>query len=156
MPSLDPGAGFSPDPGRGGRLDLPSLGHNSSAYLHTVIESTKLAFADREAYYGDPEFDQVPLDTLLSKEYASMRREMIEWEASQQLRPGDLGQGVPQYAIRDVAEDNRLALGVAAGQIQDLGWTMPIPGTPHIWTRWTSRETWLHPPLPAVGSGLPR
>ena len=102
-------------------LDLPSLGHNSSAYLHTVIESTKLAFADREAYYGDPEFDQVPLDTLLSKEYASMRREMIEWEASQQLRPGDLGQGVPQYALRDVAEDNRLALGVAAGQIQDLG-----------------------------------
>ena len=102
-------------------LDLPSLGHNSSAYLHTVIESTKLAFADREAYYGDPEFDQVPLDTLLSKEYASMRREMIEWEASQQLRPGDLGQGVPQYALRGVAEDNRLALGVAAGQIQDLG-----------------------------------
>ncbi len=100
---------------------LEELGHNSSDYLHTYIESLKLAFADREAYYGDPEFDQVPLDTLLSKDYSSMRREMIEREASMQLRPGDLGQGMPEYALRDVGEDNRMALGVAAGQIQDLG-----------------------------------
>ena len=100
---------------------LEEMGHNSSDYLHTYIESLKLAFADREAYYGDPQFDQVPLDTLLSRNYASMRREMIEREASRILRPGDLGGGVPEYALRDVAEDNRLALGVAAGQVQDLG-----------------------------------
>ncbi|PKB84016.1 MAG: hypothetical protein BZY88_00905 [SAR202 cluster bacterium Io17-Chloro-G9] len=103
----------------GFRLD--ELGHNSTDYLHTVIESTKLAFADREAYYGDPNFDDVPLDVLLSRDYASMRREMIEREASLELRPGDVGTGLPVYALRDVAEDNRLALGVAAGTVQDLG-----------------------------------
>ena len=101
--------------------DLAGMGHNSAEYLHTIIESNKLAFADREAYYGDPTFDEVPLDVLLSKEYGSMRREMIEREASLELRPGDLGNGVPAYALRDVAEDNREALGVAAAAIQDLG-----------------------------------
>lgn len=101
--------------------DLAAMGHNSADYLHTIIEANKLAFADREAYYGDPEFDKVPLDVLLSKDYGSMRREMIEREASLELRPGDLGNGVPAYALRDVVEDNREALGVAASAIQDLG-----------------------------------
>ena len=103
----------------GFRLD--EMGHNSTDYLHTVIESTKLAFADREAYYGDPEFDDVPLDVLLSRNYASMRREMIEPEASLELRPGDLGSGVPAYALRGVVEDNRLALGLAVGASQERG-----------------------------------
>ena len=101
--------------------DLAAMGHNSADYLHTIIEANKLAFADREAYYGDPEFDKVPLDVLLSKDYGSMRREMIEREASLELRPGDLGNGVPAYALRDVVEDNREALGVAASVVQDLG-----------------------------------
>ena len=47
-------------------FDLAAMGHNSADYIHTVIESAKLSFADREAYYGDPEFVDVPLDGLLS------------------------------------------------------------------------------------------
>ena len=55
-------------------FDLASLGHNSAEYLHTLIECAKLAFADREAYYADPDFVNVPLERLLSKEYATERR----------------------------------------------------------------------------------
>jgi gamma-glutamyltranspeptidase/glutathione hydrolase len=55
-------------------FDLAAMGHNSAEYLHTLIECAKLAFADREAYYGDPDFVEVPLERLLSKEYAAERR----------------------------------------------------------------------------------
>jgi len=73
-------------------FDLRSLGHNSSRYIHVVVEASKLAFADREHFYGDPEFADVPLGTLLSDEYADERRRLISLEkASLELRPGDLG-----------------------------------------------------------------
>ncbi len=102
-------------------FNVRGLGHNSVDYLHTWIEAGKLAFADREAYYGDPDFDNVPLDALLSSKYASSRQELIGASASLQMRPGDVGHGIPLYASTDVAEDNRLALGVAAGTVRDLG-----------------------------------
>ena len=102
-------------------FDLKALGHNSAEYLHLLIESAKLAFADREAYYGDPLFDKVPLDVLLSKEYAAKRCALIGKEASRQMRPGDVGRGLPTYATFDVAGDNRRALQVAARSIQELG-----------------------------------
>jgi gamma-glutamyltranspeptidase / glutathione hydrolase len=56
---------------------LEQLGHNSLAYLHHLAEALKLAFADRERYYGDPRFVDVPLDLLLSEQYATGRRELI-------------------------------------------------------------------------------
>ena len=94
--------------------DLPEMGHNSADYLHTWIESAKLAFADREAYYGDPLFDDVPLDVLLSGDYAASRRELIDTNASLEMRPGDAGNGVPAFDTLDVPGDNRRALGIAA------------------------------------------
>ncbi|MFY0610957.1 MAG: gamma-glutamyltransferase family protein [Hyphomicrobiaceae bacterium] len=57
--------------------DLPALGHNSPDYIHTIAEAMKLSFADRERYYGDPRFVDVPLDKLLSDTYAAERRTMI-------------------------------------------------------------------------------
>ena len=54
-------------------FDLKGMGHNSPAYTHTMLEATKLAFADREAYYADPNFATVPIDGLISKEYAAER-----------------------------------------------------------------------------------
>lgn len=96
-------------------FDLAAMAHNSPGYLHTLIECAKLAFADREAYYGDPKFDAVPLDVLLSKAYAAHRREEIGELASNAMRPGDVGFGVPPYAVTfDVAADNRQALGLSA------------------------------------------
>jgi gamma-glutamyltranspeptidase / glutathione hydrolase len=71
-------------------FDLAEMGHNSADYIHTVIEAAKLAFADREVYYGDPEFIDVPLDGLLSDRYAAIRRELIDSaHASMDQRPGD-------------------------------------------------------------------
>lgn len=90
--------------------DLKAMGHNSADYLHTWIECAKLAFADREAYYGDPLFDDVPFDVLLSKEYAAKRRELIGAQASRELRPGDVGRGIPRYVSFDVLAGNRHAL----------------------------------------------
>jgi gamma-glutamyltranspeptidase/glutathione hydrolase len=55
------------------RYDLRAMGHNSPEYLHTLIEAVKLVFADREAYYGDPRFVDVPTDALISAEYAARR-----------------------------------------------------------------------------------
>src|SRR5260221_3495362 len=70
--------------------DLHAMGHNSAAYLHTLIEVAKLAFADREAYYADPEFVDVPLKELFSERYAALRRALVDPKrASMDLRPGD-------------------------------------------------------------------
>jgi gamma-glutamyltranspeptidase/glutathione hydrolase len=102
-------------------MNAPSLGHNTADYLHGWIESAKLAFADREAYYGDPNFDDVPLDDLLSYGYAETRASQIGEYASHELRPGDVGAGVPGYTSISVADDNRAALGVEAREVRDLG-----------------------------------
>ncbi len=102
-------------------MDLQGLGHNTADYLHNWIESAKLAFADREAYYGDPAFDEVPIDMLLSDDYANARAAQIGALASRELRPGDLGGGAPDYTAVSVAEDNRAALGIAAREVRDLG-----------------------------------
>jgi gamma-glutamyltranspeptidase / glutathione hydrolase len=59
-------------------LDLKGLGHNTPAYIHKVTEALKLAAADREMYFGDPDFVSVPLDTLLSEPYARARRARID------------------------------------------------------------------------------
>jgi gamma-glutamyltranspeptidase/glutathione hydrolase len=54
------------------------MGHNTSAYLHTVVEAIKLTYADRDRYYGDPDFVRVPMDALLSEAYARERRKLID------------------------------------------------------------------------------
>jgi len=59
-------------------VDLAALGHNSIDYVHVVTEAMKLCFADRDRYYGDPRFVDVPLDTLLSADYGALRRRLID------------------------------------------------------------------------------
>src|SRR5438552_4528326 len=68
-------------------VDLKALGHNSPAYLHRIIETIKLAFADRDAYYGDPHFVKVPAEGLLSKAYAAVRRELVKERAWPEMPP---------------------------------------------------------------------
>ncbi len=58
-------------------VDLAAFGHNSTAYIHTIVEALKLAFADRHHHYGDPRFVDVPMDILVSDDYAAMRRRLI-------------------------------------------------------------------------------
>ena len=75
-------------------LGLGSLAPGGPDVVHAVIECAKLAFADREAWYGDPRFADVPLDALLSPDYAAQRRALVGSEASAELRPGHPG-GLP-------------------------------------------------------------
>ena len=71
-------------------FDLKKMGLNSADYIHTVIEAEKLALADRDEYYGDPNFVKVPMQDLLSDPYTKMRRGLIDpRKASLELRPGD-------------------------------------------------------------------
>lgn len=94
-------------------FSLERMKHNSPDYLHTFIECAKLAFADREAYYADPDFDAVPMDVLLSKAYAGHRREEIDDAASDAMRPGSINGIVPEWATTfDVAADNRAAMAM--------------------------------------------
>lgn len=61
--------------------DLKSMGQNSADYLHVMVEAKKLAFEDRARFYADPDFYKVPLDTLLSKDYAADRRALISMDS---------------------------------------------------------------------------
>jgi len=70
--------------------DLKSMGHNSATYIHTLTEAIKLALADRDRYYGDPDFVKIPMMELLSKNYAALRRPLIDQQrASLAQQPGD-------------------------------------------------------------------
>src|ERR1051326_6957786 len=59
-------------------------------FVHTVVEALKLGFADRDTMYGDPDAVEVPLATLLSRDYAAARRKLIGERAAMELTPGDI------------------------------------------------------------------
>jgi len=144
-------------------FDLGSMEHNSPEYFHTLIECSKLAFADREAYYGDPKFDNVPFDILLSKKYADERIKLIKKKASKDLIPGDAGRENHIQYLSDVLKDNRHALN-----FDENG--QPLPGneydndTTHLdavdsegnMVAATCSGGWIHssPVIPSLGFAL--
>jgi gamma-glutamyltranspeptidase/glutathione hydrolase len=70
-------------------LDLRKMGHNSADYIHTMVETLKLAYADRDTFYGDPKFVKIPALTLLSRAYAAERLKLMDPAvASMEARPG--------------------------------------------------------------------
>jgi gamma-glutamyltranspeptidase / glutathione hydrolase len=79
-------------------FDLAGMDHASGEWVHTITECAKLAFADREAWYGDPDFVDVPLGELLSRDYAEERRGLLSEDASAELRPGSPGGREPRLA----------------------------------------------------------
>ena len=94
---------------------LESYGHNSAAYLHRVIESMKLAYADRSRYMGDPDQTVIPTEALISKEYGAERRKLIDAERAKTAE--EIGPGNPlptespdttHYSVAD-AEGNVVA-----------------------------------------------
>jgi gamma-glutamyltranspeptidase/glutathione hydrolase len=95
-------------------FDLRTMKYNSAEYLHTLAEAMKLAYADRDTYYGDPKFTNVPAAKLLSKEYAAERRKLIGQMASLEFRPGKIGNPVPLHPsqseiMRVKIDDNLMA-----------------------------------------------
>lgn len=94
--------------------DLTSLEHLSPNYIHLVTEAMKLAYADRDEYYADPEFAGVPLGRLLSDEYTLMRRDLIDMkQASMERRPGD------PYAMRPLWGEGDADANVVRTPISD-------------------------------------
>ena len=112
-------------------FDLAGMGATSADLIHTVVECAKLAFADREAWYGDPRGSDVPVDALLSPEYASARRRLVGAEASGELRPGSPGDAVarlPGYALAGFS-GSAVASGAAGARGHDAGAGEPTAGT---------------------------
>ena len=75
-------------------IDVTSMRVNSALYIHTLTEALKLAYADRDTYYGDPKFVKVPSEELLSMKYADERRKLIGQTASMEFLPGKIGDKV--------------------------------------------------------------
>ena len=136
-------------------FDLAAMGPGTADYMHTVTECGKLAFADREAWYGDPDFTDVPVKALLSAEYADDRRRLVGPEASAELRPGRPGgPGAPAAGLHHRRGRRPAALEPARP---------PEPATTGAWRRaWTwsrPRRGWTPAPAsrrcaPAARAGL--
>jgi gamma-glutamyltranspeptidase / glutathione hydrolase len=92
---------------------LKDMDPNGPDFVHVAVEAAKLAFADREAFYGDPNFVETPMDTLLSDEYNRARRGLIDMDqASMEFRPGEIegyGGAVDYAAHVAAAGDDKYA-----------------------------------------------
>ncbi len=102
-------------------FDLSAMGHNTTAYLHTVIQALNLAFADREQYVGDPEFVDVPIAAMLSEDYLRQRRSLIDpnraW--SEMPPPGDPRHG--RATLADAALPVATAASVGSAEHGSAG-----------------------------------
>jgi gamma-glutamyltranspeptidase/glutathione hydrolase len=133
-------------------------------FVHSVTEAMKLSFADREAYYGDPAFTEIPLATLLSRDYARERSALIGEEASLDQRPGSIP-GFEAWARAAVARAAREAeaAGVGAGEPTMAHLTERRGDTVHIDVvdRWgnmvsaTPSGGWLQSSPVVPGLGMP-
>ena len=102
-------------------IDLAALGHNTPAYIHTLVEALKLCFADRHAYYGDPKFVDVPIDALLSDAYTAMRRRRI-----------DPDRAYPEMPPAGSAAELGLAPRPLVGARVDKDYVEPEPDTSYV------------------------
>jgi len=142
-------------------MDIAGMDPVGDAFAHAILEAQKLAFADREAFYGDPDFTDVPVAALLSAEYAAERRALIGDAASLDWRPGAPGGHTPRspdYAAA-VTRATRAAAGSGEPTVSRMG---AVGGdTCHIDVidRWgnfcsaTPSGGWLHssPAIPELG-----
>jgi gamma-glutamyltranspeptidase/glutathione hydrolase len=106
-------------------FELDALSPVSAEFIHLQVEATKLAFADRDTFYGDPKFVDVPVDVLLSDVYNEQRRKLITDRASMELRPGTVTGFGKQLDIR-LASGVRSAVensGAGEPTVGRIDWT---------------------------------
>jgi Gamma-glutamyltransferase len=104
------------------QFDVRAMDPLGSEFIHLVTECAKLAYADREAYYGDPLHAKVPLETLLSDSYNAERAKLVTREASMDLRPGAVAGFEPRIDVRDNSH-----LGARAGAGEPTLARLPLP-----------------------------
>ncbi len=123
--------------------DLNSLKYNSADYIHLVTEAMKLAFADRDAFYGDLAFVDVPIKKLLSDPYTKIRRELINMKtASVKQRPGDPFQMKP--LLGKAPRDHQVTSGHSDDTSNCLvadQWGNVVAATPSGWGGVTAGDT---------------
>jgi gamma-glutamyltranspeptidase/glutathione hydrolase len=107
-------------------FDLSAMEPRGADFIHTVTECAKLAFADREAYYGDPDFVAVPLEDLLDPGYASARRRLTSPEASHELLPGHVAGHKPRLPPVPLSQPERDRKGAGAPTIAPAGDTCHV------------------------------
>ena len=116
--------------------DIRSMGFGSADYIHHFVEAKKIAFADRAKYYADMDFNEIPVDYLISKEYANLRRKEINSEnSSSTVLPGDIENGDTIYLTTADSEGNMVSLiqsnyrGMGSGMVpNDLGFMLQDRG----------------------------
>jgi len=107
--------------------DVAAMGFGSSEYIHHFVEAKKLAFEDRAKYYADPAFNDLPVEELISKEYAAKRRELIRPDrASRRLDAGELEQGNTIYMT--VADEQGNMVSLIQSNYRGMGSGMCPPG----------------------------
>ncbi|HUC51942.1 MAG TPA: gamma-glutamyltransferase family protein [Xanthobacteraceae bacterium] len=110
-------------------FDLDGLDPTGPDFIHLIVECSKLAYADRETFYGDPDFVKVPMATLLSDAYNAERRKLVTDKASLELRPGSIeGFGAVVKLRRETAEGARAAAGAGEPTVGRLGAGEPTVG----------------------------
>lgn len=97
-------------------FDLAAMDPLGDAYVHTIAECVKLAMADREAFYGDPLFTDIPLATLLSNDYNAARRALVSATASNDMRPGDLPDAARRLAAMAARAGSEVPVGAGSGE----------------------------------------
>jgi len=115
--------------------DLAAMGHNTTDYLHTLIELKKLAFADRDRWVADPEFADIPIDDLLDEDYLRERAFKFGRDAAEDVAPGIEG---------PVSTDPQ------QGDADDSGDTVYITAV----DQWGNAVSWIQSLFASFGSGL--
>lgn len=101
-------------------MGLDAMPVSGPDFVHVITEAAKLAFADREAFYGDPAFVDVPIETLLSHAYNAERRKLIGDTASLELRPGAIAGAGGKVDAR-IASGKRVAVGATGAGEPTVG-----------------------------------
>jgi gamma-glutamyltranspeptidase/glutathione hydrolase len=135
-------------------VDLAALGHNSTACIHAMIEAIKLAFADREHYYGDPRFVDVPMEELVSEEYLGLRRSLIrEREAWPDLPPpGELdGPMASRSHGRNAVLQDPIGVGSGEPPTLDTSYVCAVDRQGNVFSATPSDVSYQTPVIPGTG-----
>ena len=134
-------------------VDVPGLGHNHAEYLHVLVEALKLGFADRERYYGDPDYVTVPLESLLSSVYAARRRALIDASRAAPTMPpaGDPGGDTGSANRLGAAPSSRPNEAPRGGRSRDTSYVAVIDREGNGFSATPSDSSLVAPVVPGLG-----
>ena len=135
-------------------IDLHALGHNTTACIHTITEAIKLAFADRECYFGDPRFVDVPMEALVSEKYLALRRHLIRNDRAwpDLPPPGDPHVPVAELAGHRATVGNRQGEAVSAEPpTLDTSYVCAVDKQGNVFSATPSDVSYQTPVIPGTG-----